>query len=254
MDKLNKVPEQSQNHEWEKKWVIAWTKNSLWKLFSALVIAWMISWTAIAQETVSSYSQIQKLTSKMKEWDKITLQVKSWSTESFIKKLGDNGFDVKKWPKWELIITKVVDLWSLEAFMDEQDKKLNKKTRSEALQAKKQLEQHKKQLEQHKKQLEQHKKYLALATYGDDLAKTLLDTLRWIQNNTLSEINIIANLKTIKKDAYAWNIISSENNRQAQLNGLETIKLFYSKNKTITNLIDQIEQKLKSYPINPNLA
>ena len=126
-NQLNQVPKQSQSLEWDKKWIIKWTKKSLKKLFSALVIAWMISWTAVAKETVSSYSQIQKLTSKMKEWDKITLQVKSWSAESFIKKLGDNGFDVKKWPHWELTILKKEDILTAWAGFDEDMKKLDEK-------------------------------------------------------------------------------------------------------------------------------
>ena len=228
MNKLNQSLEQDQNQEWKEKWVIEKTHKNLRKLLKI---------------TVSSYSQIQKLTSKMKEWDKITLQVKSWSAESFIKKLGDNGFDVKKWPKWQLTILKKEDILTAWAGFDEDMKKLDEKD-------KKELENNKKKLEKSKKELEKSKKELALANYGNNFAETLLDTLKWIQKNSLNKQDIIKNLEIIKKDTYAWNIVSSENNRQGRLESLNRIKILYKNNLKINSLINKIEKRLNSYDIN----
>ena len=75
------------------------------RLFS--IISIVLSWTLIANETIiTSYKQLQKITNKMKEKDTITVQIKSWNINYFIEKLKKDGFEVKKWKNWELVITK----------------------------------------------------------------------------------------------------------------------------------------------------
>ena len=256
MNKLNhpnQSPEHSKNHESEKNSILSSTKNSLKKLLSAVIVAWVLQWNALSHEiTISSYDQLQKITSKMKEQDTITVQVKSWNIDNFIKKLEDNGFDVKKWKNWKLVITKKQkeEDWGEWNFMKKVIKETHKETKTKAEQSKKEAEQSKRKAEQAKRKAEQAEMELALTNYEENFATILLNTLEEVKKWSITKEKLIDNLKKMKKDVNAWNIVSSKYNRKTRLDGLDTIKVFYPKNKTILNLIDQIEKKLKSYPVN----
>ena len=196
------------------------------RLFS--IISIVLSWTLIANETIiTSYKQLQKITNKMKEKDTITVQIKSWNINYFIEKLKKDGFEVKKWKNWELVITKKQkkEEDSLAAWGDfEKDMETYDKITQ--------------------KELAESKKELAESKKEKEFAKTLLDTLRWIQKGSLNKQEVVENLEKMKKDVYAWNIVSSEYNRKTRLDGLDTIKTIYKKNKKIVSIIKKIKEKL----------
>ena len=232
MANLNKLPEQNNNPENNESSIIKKTKKDISKLFSAVVISLsLINSPVNAWETITSYNQLQKITSKMKEQDTITVRVKSWNIDNFIKKLEDKGFEVKKWKNWKLIITK--------------KQKKEEKKEEDLLAAwgdfEKDMETYDKVSQ---KELAESQKELAESQKEKEFAKTLLDTLRWIQKGSLNKQEVVENLEKMKKDVYAWNIVSSEYNRKTRLDGLDTIKTIYKKNKKIVSIIKKIKEKL----------
>ena len=191
----------------------------------------------------SALNNLEHRCEQLKPWTEYVIQMTQQELDEHFRKTIQKTWCDIKLKNWKIIIVKKQEeedplawWWDINADM----KKIDEKTHKEA--------------EQAKKEAEQEKIYLALANYGEEFAKTLLNTLKWIQKNSLTKHEIIKNLKIMKKDVYAWNIVPSEKVRLSWLNWLETIQMIYKKDKTINNLIKQIIKKLNSYEVNPGLA
>ncbi len=243
--------------QWEEKekGIVEWTKKSLNKLFSAILIAGVISWSAVAKEQLNGYDEVKELTDNMKAWEKIELSVKSGDMESMKKKLEDDGFEVSFEEDGRVVIVKEEEP-SLAAWgdFDEEIEKADRESEESLKESKESLAESKESLAESKESLAESKEYLAIAKYKEEFSRTLLDTLEWMQEDEINKKEIIENLQKMKKVVYAGNLVDSEKNRKAMNSGLDTIKLMYPEEKKILDLIEEIQKKLNSYEIDPSMA